>query len=44
MHCEVLERSLAFSFLEIRMETDLFQSVATSEFSKFAGLLSAVLS
>ena len=26
------------------METDLFQSVATNEFSKFAGILNAVLS
>ena len=26
------------------MKTDLFQSVATTEFSKFAGILSAALS
>jgi len=38
------EPSLALPFLGIRMKTDLFQSLATAEFSKFAGVLSAALS
>jgi len=38
------EHSLALPFLGIEMKTDLFQSVATAEFSKFAGMLSAALS
>jgi len=31
-------------FFGLRMKTDLFQSVATAEFSKCAGILSAALS
>ena len=38
------EHSLALPFSGIRMKTDLFQSVATAEFSKCAGILSAALS
>ena len=38
------EHSLEFPFLGIGMKTDLFQSVASAEFSKFAGILSAALS
>ena len=38
-------RSLALPFVGIGMKTDLFQfPVATAEFSKFAGILSAALS
>ena len=36
--------SLALPFFGIGMKTDLFQSVANAEFSKFAGILSAALS
>ena len=38
------EHSLALPFFGIGMKTDLFQSYATAEFSKFAGILSAALS
>ena len=38
------EHSLALPFFGIGMKTDHFQSVATVEFSKFAGILSAALS
>ena len=38
------EHSLALPFFGIGMKTDLFQSWATAEFSKFAGILSAALS
>ena len=38
------EHSLGLSFLGIGMKTDIFQSLATVEFSKFAGILSATLS
>ena len=38
------EHSLALSFFGIGMKTDLFSPVATAEFSKFAGILSATLS
>ena len=38
------EHSLALPFFGIGMKTDLFQSVATAEFSKFAVRLSAALS
>ena len=38
------EHSLALLFFGIGMKTDLFQSVGTAEFSKFAGILSAALS
>ena len=38
------EYSLALSFFGIGMKTDVFQSVDTAEFSKFAGILSAALS
>ena len=38
------EHSLALPFFGIGMKTDLFQSVATAEFSKFTGILSAALS
>ena len=37
-------RSLALLCFGIGIKTDLFQSVATAEFSKFAGILSAALS
>ena len=37
------EHSLALPFFGIGMKTDLFQSWATAEFSKFAGILSAAL-
>ena len=38
------EHSLALPFLGIGMKTDLSSPVATAEFSKFAGILSAALS
>ena len=38
------EYSLVLPFFEIEMKTDLFQSLATAEFSKFAGILSVALS
>ena len=38
------EHSLALPFLGIGMKTDLFQSAATAEFSKFAGILNIALS
>ena len=38
------EHSLALPFFGIGMKTDLFQSCATAEFSKFAGILSVALS
>ena len=38
------ELSLALPFFGIRMKTDITSSVATAEFSKFAGILSAALS
>ena len=38
------EHSLALPFFGIGVKTDLFQSCATAEFSKFAGLLNAALS
>ena len=38
------EYSLVLPFFEIEMTTDLFQSLATAEFSKFAGILNAELS
>ena len=38
------EHSLALSFFGIGMKTDLLQSVAAAEFSKFAGILRAALS
>ena len=41
---QYFEHSLALPFLGIGMKTDLFQYVATAEFSKFAGILSATLS
>jgi len=34
---------LVLSFFEIGMKTDLTSSVATAEYSKFAGILSATL-
>ena len=37
------EHSLALPFFGTGMKTDLFSPVATAEFSKFAGILSAVL-
>ena len=48
-NCEVVERSLALPFFGIGMKTfwmknDLSSPVATAEFSKFAGILSAALS
>ena len=38
------EHSLALPFFGIGMKTDLSSPVATAEFSKFAGILSAALS
>ena len=38
------EYPLALPFFGIGMKTDLFQVVATAEFSKFAGILSVALS
>ena len=38
------EHSLALPFFGIGMKTDLFSPVATAEFFKFAGILSAALS
>ena len=38
------EHSFALPFFGIGMKTDLCQSYATAEFSKFAGILSAALS
>ena len=38
------EHSLALPFFQIEMKIDLFQPVATAEFSKFADILSAALS
>ena len=38
------KRSLALPFFGIGMNTDLFSPVATAEFSKLAGILSAALS
>ena len=38
------ENSLALPFFGIGMKTELLQSVATAEFSKFAGILSGALS
>ena len=41
---QYFEHSFALPFFGIGMKTDLFQSMATAEFSKFAGILSAALS
>ena len=41
---QYFEHSLALSFFGVGMKTDLFQSMATAEFSKFPGILSAALS
>ena len=38
------EHSLALPFFGIGMKTDFFSSMATAEFSKFVGILSASLS
>ena len=38
------EHSLALPFFRIGMKTDFSSPVATAEFSKFAGILSAALS
>ena len=40
----LFEHSLALPFFRIGMKTDLSSPVATAEFSKFAGILSAALS
>ena len=40
----LFENSLALPFFGIGMKTDIFQSVATVKFSKFADILSAALS
>ena len=40
----LLEHSLALPFFGIGMKTDFCSPVATAEFSKFAGILSAALS
>ena len=37
------EHSLALIFFGTGMKTDLFQPVATAEFSKFSGILSTTL-
>ena len=39
----LVEHSLALPFFGIGKKTDLFSPVATAEFSKFAGILSAAL-
>ena len=41
---QYFEHSLALPFFGIGMKTDLSSPVATAEFSKFAGILSAALS
>ena len=38
------ELSLALLFFEIGVKTDVFYPVATAEFSKFAGIVSAAFS
>ena len=38
------EHCLALPFFSIGVKTDIFSPVATAEFSKFAGILSAALS
>ena len=43
-NCMVVWAFFGIAFLGIGMETDLFQLCGTSEFSKFAGILSAALS
>ena len=40
----LFEHSLALPFFGIGMKSDLFQSLASAEFSKFAGILSIALS
>ena len=40
----MIEHSLTLPYFEIGMKTDLFRPVATVEFSKFAGILSAMRS
>ena len=40
----LFEHSLALPFFGIGMKTDFSSPVATAEFSKFAGILSAALS
>ena len=42
-NCAVVEHSLTLPSFEIGMKTDLSSPVATTEFSKFAGILSAAL-
>ena len=41
---QYFEHSFTFPFFGIVMKTDLFHFVATAEFSKFAGILSAAVS
>ena len=41
---QYFEHFFALPFFGIGMKTDLFQSCDTTEFSKFAGILSAALS
>ena len=41
---QYFEHSLALPFFGIGMKTDLYSPMATAEFSKFAGILSAALS
>ena len=41
---QYFEHSLALPFFGIGMKTDFSSPVATAEFSKFAGMLSAALS
>jgi len=41
---QYFEHSLALPFFGIGMKTDFSSPVATAEFSKFAGILSAALS
>ena len=41
---QYFEHSLTLLYFGIGMKTDIFQSVVTVEFSKFAGILCATLS
>ena len=43
-NCAIVEHSLALPFFEIGMKLTFSSPVATAEFSKFAGILSAALS
>ena len=43
-NCVIVEQFLALPFFGFGMKTDLSSPVATAEFSKFAGILSAAFS